>query len=258
MLLAIDCGNTNVVFAVYAGDTILGQWRAATKTDRTSDEYGIWITQLMERDGITTSAIKHAIVASVVPGKNFDLKRLCQKYFNVEPKFIGDKDVDLGTVVRVDNPKEAGADRVINAIAAHTTYGGPLIIIDFGTATTFDVVDGTGAYCGGCIAPGINLSMEALHMATAQLPRLQVVNPGNAPVVGTNTISAMMSGVFWGYIGLIEGLVTRIKAERGEDMKVVATGGLAPLFAEATPVIEHIDPDLTMRGLVAVHKRNSN
>jgi type III pantothenate kinase len=257
MLLVIDCGNTNVVFAVYDGETLLGQWRAATKTDRTSDEYGIWLTQLIERDGIKLSAIRHAIVASVVPGKNFDLKRLCQKYFNVEPRFVGDPDVDLGTVVRLDNPKEAGADRVINAIAAHTTYGGPLIIIDFGTATTFDVVDGTGAYCGGCIAPGINLSMEALHMATAQLPRLQVANPGKAPVVGTSTVAAMMSGVFWGYIGLIEGLVGRIKAERGEHMKVVATGGLAPLFAEATNVIEHIDPDLTLRGLVAVHRRNT-
>jgi type III pantothenate kinase len=257
MLLVVDCGNTNVVFAVYAGDTLLGQWRAATKTDRTSDEYGIWLTQLIERDGIAVSTIKHAIVASVVPGKNFDLKRLCQKYFNVEPKFIGDKDVDLGAAVRVDNPREVGADRVINAIAAHTTYGGPLIVIDFGTATTFDVVDATGAYCGGCIAPGINLSMEALHMATAQLPRLQVVNPGQAPVVGTTTVAAMMSGVFWGYIGLIEGLVGRIKAERGEQMKVVATGGLAPLFAEATKVIEHIDADLTLRGLVAVHRRNS-
>ncbi len=257
MLLAIDCGNTNVVFAVYDGGRLLGQWRAATKTDRTSDEYGIWLTQLIERDGIKLGAIGHAIVASVVPGKNFDLKRLCQKYFNCEPKFIGDKDVDLGAAVRVDNPKEVGADRVINAIAAHTTYGGPLIVIDFGTATTFDVVDGTGAYCGGCIAPGINLSMEALHMATAQLPRLQVTNPGQAPVVGTTTVSAMMSGVFWGYIGLIEGLVTRIKAERGENLKVVATGGLAPLFAEATKVIEHIDADLTMRGLVAVHQRNT-
>lgn len=257
MLLAIDCGNTNVVFAVYDGDRVLGQWRAATKTDRTSDEYGIWLTQLIERDGIKVAAINTAIVASVVPGKNFDLKRLCQKYFNCEPKFIGDKDVDLGAAVRVDNPKEVGADRVINAIAAHTTYGGPLIVIDFGTATTFDVVDATGAYCGGCIAPGINLSMEALHMATAQLPRLQVTNPGQAPVVGTTTVSAMMSGVFWGYIGLIEGLVTRIKAERGEKMKVVATGGLAPLFAEATAMIEHIDPDLTMRGLVAVHERNA-
>ena len=257
MLLAIDCGNTNVVFAVYDGDTLLAQWRAATKTDRTSDEYGIWLTQLVERDGIRLTSITHAIVASVVPGKNFDLKRLCQKYFNVEPKFIGDADVDLGPTPKVDNPKEVGADRVINAVAAHATYGGPLIVIDFGTATTFDVVDDTGAYCGGCISPGINLSMEALHMATALLPRLQVRNPGQAPVVGTNTVAQMNSGVFWGYIGLIEGLIARIKIERGGKLKVVATGGLAPLFAEATKVIEHIDPDLTLRGLVAVHRRNS-
>jgi type III pantothenate kinase len=257
MLLAIDCGNTNVVFAVYDGEKLLGQWRAATKTERTSDEYGIWLTQLIERDGVSVAAVTHAIVASVVPGKNFDLERLCQKFFNCEPKFIGDAGVDIGATVRVDNPREVGADRVINAIAAHTTYGGPLIVIDFGTATTFDVVDSTGAYCGGCIAPGINLSMEALHMATAQLPRLPVVNPGSAPIVGTSTVAAMTSGVFWGYIGLIEGLVARIKAERGEAMKVVATGGLAPLFAEATPVIEFIDADLTLRGLLAVHRRNS-
>ncbi len=257
MLLAIDCGNTNVVFAVYDGAALLGQWRAATKTDRTSDEYGIWLTQLIERDGIKLTAIRHAIVASVVPGKNFDLKRLCQKYFDIEPKFIGDADVDLGPAPKVDNPKEVGADRVINAVAAHATYGGPLIVIDFGTATTFDVVDASGAYCGGCISPGINLSMEALHMATALLPRLQVRNPGRAPVVGTNTVAQMNSGIFWGYIGLIEGLIARIQAERGGNLKVVATGGLAPLFAEATKVIEHIDPDLTLRGLVAVHKRNS-
>jgi type III pantothenate kinase len=258
MLLVIDCGNTNVVFAVYDGEIPRGQWRAATKTDRTSDEYGVWLTQLLERDGIKADQITAAIVASVVPGKNFDLKKLCENYFKITPKFIGDPGVNLGAAVRVDNPREAGADRVINAIAAHTTYGGPLIVIDFGTATTFDVVDETGAYCGGCIAPGINLSMEALHMATAQLPRLPVVNPGKAPVVGTTTIAAMTSGVFWGYIGLIEGLVSRIKAERNEKMTVVATGGLAPLFAEATNVIEHIDADLTLRGLQQVHKRNSN
>jgi len=257
MLLVIDCGNTNIVFAVYAGDTLLGQWRAATKADRTSDEYGIWLTQLIERDGVAVSSIKHAIVASVVPSKNFDLKRLCQKYFTVEPKFIGEEGLDLGPAPRVDNPKEVGADRIINAVAAHATYGGPLIVIDFGTATTFDVVDAAGAYCGGCISPGINLSMEALHMATALLPRLQVRNPGRAPIVGTNTVAQMNSGVFWGYIGLIEGLVGRIKAERGEKMKVVATGGLAPLFAEATNVIEHLDADLTLRGLVAVHQRNA-
>jgi len=258
MLLAIDCGNTNVVFAVYVGDDLRGQWRAATKTDRTADEYGIWLTQLLERDGIKPSDITQAIVASVVPGKNFDLRKLCEVYFNCTPKFIGDPGLDLGAEVRVDNPREVGSDRVINAIAAHATYKGPLIVIDFGTATTFDVVDGAGAYCGGCIAPGINLSMEALHMATAQLPRLPVVNPGNAPVIGTTTIAAMTSGVFWGYVGLIEGLVGRIKAERGETMTVVATGGLAPLFAQATKTIEHIDADLTLRGLQQVHKRNSN
>ena len=254
MLLAIDCGNTNVVFAVYAGDELCGQWRATTKTDRTADEYGVWLTQLLERDGIAPSDITHAIVASVVPGKNFDLRKLCEEYFQCKPRFIGDADLELGVAIRVDTP---GSDRIINAIAAHATYGGPLIVIDFGTATTFDVVDATGAYRGGCIAPGINLSMEALHMATAQLPRLPVVNPGKAPVVGTTTVAAMTSGVFWGYIGLIEGLTARIKAEQKEIKTVVATGGLAPLFAEATTVIEHIDPDLTLRGLLQVHKRNN-
>lgn len=257
MLLVIDCGNTNVVFAVYNGEAMLGQWRAATKTDRTADEYGVWLTQLLERDGVAPDQITHAIIASVVPDKNFDLKNLCENYFKCTPRFIGDPDLNLGASAKVDNPKEVGADRIINAVAAHATYKGPLIVIDFGTATTFDVVDAQGAYCGGCIAPGINLSMEALHMATAQLPRLPVVHPGNAPVIGTTTVAAMTSGVFWGYIGLIEGLVTRIKAERGEAMRVVATGGLAPLFAQATTVIEDIDADLTLRGLQLVHKRNS-
>ncbi len=257
MLLAIDCGNTNVVFAVYDGEQLVGQWRAATKTDRTSDEYGIWLTQLMAHDKVDAANVEAAIVASVVPSKNFDLKRLCEKYFDCQPLFVGDPGVDLGADIKVDNPNEAGSDRVVNALAAHAMYGGPLIIIDFGTATTFDVVDKTGAYCGGCIAPGINLSMEALHMATAQLPRLPVRNPGDAPIVGTTTIAAMTSGVFWGYIGLIEGLVARIRAERGEDLKVVATGGLAPLFAEATSVIEHTDQDLTMRGLLQIFRHNA-
>ncbi|MBD25751.1 MAG: pantothenate kinase [Candidatus Marinimicrobia bacterium] len=257
MLLAVDCGNTNVVFAVYDGDQFKGQWRAATKADRTSDEYGIWLTQLMAHDGLEAKAISHALIASVVPSKNQALEGLCEKYFKCKPMFVGDPELKLGADIKVDNPAEAGSDRVVNAFAAHTTYSGPLIIIDFGTATTFDVVDKTGAYCGGCIAPGINLSMEALHMATAQLPRLPVKNPGNAPVIGTTTVAAMTSGVFWGYIGLIEGLVARIRAERGELLKVIATGGLAPLFAEATSVIEHTDQGLTMRGLLQIHKRNS-
>ncbi len=256
MLLAIDCGNTNVVFAVYDGDVQKGQWRAATKTDRTADEYGIWLTQLMQHDGVDSSKITHAIVGSVVPGKNFDLGKLCEKYLGCKARFIGDPSLKLSSLAKVDNPREVGADRIVNAVAAHATYKGPMIIIDFGTATTFDVIDGEGDYRGGCIAPGINLSMEALHMATALLPRLQVSNPGQAPVVGTTTVAQMHSGVFWGYIGLIEGLVGRIKAERNEKMTVVGTGGLAPLFAQATSVIEHIDDDLTLRGLQLIHQRN--
>ena len=256
MLLVIDCGNSNIVFAVYDGNTLKGQWRAATKTDRTADEYGIWLTQVMAHDGVDANVVKAAIMASVVPAKNNDLRQLCDKYFRCQARFIDDPGMDLGAEVRIDNPREVGTDRIANAVSAHATYGGPLIVIDFGTATTFDVIDKTGAYCGGCIAPGINLSMEALHMATAQLPRLPVLHPGNAPVIGTTTVAAMTSGVFWGYLGLIEGLVTRIKAEWGEEMVIVATGGLAPLFAKATPVIEHIDSDLTLRGLAQIHRRN--
>jgi type III pantothenate kinase len=257
MLLAIDCGNTNIVFAVFDGDKILGQWRAATKTDKTADEFGVWLTQVMTHDNVDPAKITAAIIASVVPGRNFDLARLCERYFKCAARFIGEPGLALGAEVKIDNPREVGADRVVNVIAAHEIFKGPSIVVDFGTATTFDVVDGAGAYCGGVIAPGINLSMEALHMATALLPRLPVRHPGDAPVVGTNTVAAMTSGVFWGYIGLIEGLVARIKAERAEKMRVIATGGLAPLFAEATKVIDQIDGDLTLRGLLAVHRRNT-
>lgn len=255
MLLAIDCGNTNVVFAVYDGDTPLGQWRAATKTDRTSDEYGIWLTQLIERDGIKPTAVTHAIVASVVPGKNFDLKRLCQKYFNCEPMFVGDPAVDLGIAVRVDNPKEAGADRVINALAAHTTYGGPLIIIDFGTATTFDVIDRNGDYLGGAITVGIGLAQDALVGHTARLVKVDIAPPPHA--IGRSTVQAMQSGLFLGYVALIEGMVARIVAELGEkDVHVIATGGLAELFAEHTAVIQGTAQTLTLDGLRLIWEMN--
>lgn len=257
MLLAVDCGNTNIVFAAYDGETLRGQWRAATKTDKTADEFGIWLMQVMQHDGIKASDIDAAIIGSVVPARNFDLGKLCEKYFKTKARFVGEPGLDLGAEVKIDNPREVGADRVVNVIAAHELVKGACIVVDFGTATTFDVVDKAGAYCGGVIAPGINLSMEALHMATALLPRIPVRHPGHAPVVGTSTVAAMTSGVFWGYVGLIEGLVTRIKAERAESMKVIATGGLAPLFAEATKVIDRIDGDLTLRGLLAVHKRNA-
>ncbi len=256
MLLGIDCGNTNIVFAVFYGDAIRGQWRAATRSDRTADELGVWLTQLLTRAGISAASISAAIVASVVPGRNFDITRLCEEFFKCTPRFIGDPNLSMGVNIKVERPAEVGADRLVNALAARQSHGGQLIVIDFGTATTFDVVDADGSYCGGCIAPGVNLSMEALHMSTALLPRRPVRNPGTAPVVGTTTAAQMNSGVFWGYVGLIEGLVARIKTERGGPMKVIATGGLAPLFADATKAIDVIDSDLTLRGLKAVHDLN--
>ena len=184
----------------------------------------------------------------------FNLKTLCRKYFKVDPLVVGDAEVDLGIQVFLDRPEEVGADRLVNAIAAHEVYKGPLIVIDFGTATTFDVVDEDGNYCGGAIAPGINLSLEALHMAAAKLPRVAIGKPDKA--IGKGTTTAMQSGIFWGYIGMIEGLTQRMKEEFGAEMTVIATGGLATLFAESTDVIQHSDSDLTLRGLLAIHKRN--
>jgi type III pantothenate kinase len=257
MLLVIDCGNTNVVFAVYDDDTLKGHWRTATNSEKTSDDYGVWLTQVMQKDSVTPDDVGAVIVSSVVPNKNLPLRTMCHDFFDVEARFISDPGIDIGVNVIMQDPRNVGDDRLVNAIAAHETYGGPMIVVDFGTATTFDVIDGDGSYGGGVIAPGINLSMEALHNAAALLPKIPVENPGDAPVVGNTTVAAMQSGVFWGYIGLIEGLITRIKAERGDDLKVIATGGLATLFAEATDVIEQTDSELTLRGLRAVHKRNS-
>ena len=255
MLLAIDSGNTNIVFAVYDGDERRGEWRSSSDAKRTADEYGVWLNQLMGLDGLKTQDIDAGIIANVVPETLFSLKTLCRKYFACDPLIVGEKEVDLGIDILVDAPDEVGADRLVNAVAAHHRFGGPLIIIDFGTATTFDVVDEDGNYFGGVIAPGINLSLDALHAAAAQLPRVAVQRPER--VIGKQTVPAMMSGVYWGYIGLIEGLVTRIGDDFGAPMKVVATGGLAPLFAEGTDAIEELDLELTLRGLAEIHRRNT-
>ena len=254
MLLAIDCGNTNVVFAVCEGETIRGTWRAATDVRRTADEYAVWLTQLMALSGLDRSAIDGVIIASVVPEALFNLKTLARRYFNCEALVVGDDGVDTGVKAKVDRPEEVGADRIVNVAAARGLYGTPLIIIDFGTATTFDIVDSDGDYAGGVIAPGINLSLEALRLATAKLPGVAIRRP--ASVIGKSTVPAMQSGIFWGYVGLIEGLVSRIRAEMGVAAGVVATGGLAPLFQEATPVIDRVDADLTLRGLAIIHARN--
>ncbi len=251
MLLAIDSGNTNVVFAVYDGEEMRGRWRASSDAGRTADEYAVWLTQLMSLVGLEARDIDGAIMASVVPPTVYSLKTLCSQYFGVRPLMIGDPEVDLGIEVRA---KQVGADRLVNAVAGHAAYDGPLIIIDFGTATSFDVVGSDGGYEGGVIAPGVNLSVEALYQASAQLPRIGVVRPKK--VIGKATVPAMQSGLYWGYVAMIDGVVARIKDETGHPMTVIATGGLAPLFAKACENIDHSDPDLTARGLALIYRAN--
>lgn len=254
MLLAIDSGNTNVVFAIYDGEMQRGCWRASANARRTADEYAVWLTQLMALEGLTPKDIEGSVMANVVPAATRGLKTLCARYFGGPPVTVGDPEVRVGVEVRIDRPEEAGADRLVNTLAAHERYGGPLVIVDFGTATTFDLVGADGAYEGGVIAPGINLSVEALYRAAARLPRVAVEKPPK--VIGKATVPAMQSGVFWGYIGLIEGILGRIEAEYGQALTVVGTGGLAPLFEAQTPSIHHVDPDLTLRGLIQVYQAN--
>ncbi|MBK8175806.1 MAG: type III pantothenate kinase [Rhodospirillales bacterium] len=256
MLLAIDTGNTNTVFAVFddAGH-ILGEWRASTNANRTADETGVWLVQLLAIENIARSAITHGIIATVVPASLFSLRRMFRKYFDCQPLIVGAPDVDTGVRVLLDRPEEVGADRLVNAVATFIEYGGPKIIVDFGTATTFDVIDAGGSYLGGAIAPGVNLSLEALHMASAQLPRVAIGRPDRA--IGKSTVQAMRSGVFWGYIGMIEGMIARIRAELGVPVGVIATGGLATLFTECSSALERSDPQLTLKGLYAIYLRNS-
>lgn len=254
MLLAINCNNTNTVFSVWERGEMLGVWRAATEPQRTADEYVVWLDQLMGISGLSRDRIDGTIIASVVPEADFNLRRLCRHYFKSEPIVVGEPGVELGIKVLMDRPEEVGADRVLNAVAARDRYEPPLIVVDFGTATTFDVTDQAGNYCGGVIAPGINLSLRALHMAAAKLPSVRIQRTDR--VIGKSTIPAMQSGIFWGYVGLIEGLVARIRKEWGEPMGVVATGGLAPLFEGATPAIERVDATLTLWGLWLIYQQN--
>lgn len=254
MLLAIDSGNTNVVFGVFDGTDFVKAFRCANDPKRTADEYIVWLSDLMDLNGLNHRDIKGCVIGSVVPETEFNLVSLCRRYFDDEPVVIGHPGVNLGLEVLIDRPEQAGADRLVNTREAHLTYGGPLICIDFGTATTFDIADADGNYRGGIIAPGINLSLEALYMASAKLPLVEIKAPDH--VIGRDTKSAMQSGIFWGYVSMIEGMVARIRQEYGTAMKVVATGGLADLFAEKTSIIEHTDRSLTVRGLVNIHRLN--
>jgi len=255
-LLTIDAGNTNTVFALLDGDKMVHQWRISTDDRRTMDEYQVWLHNLMTMNDCSGSEIKGAIIASVVPSVVWPLTQLCRSLCNIDPLVVGSKDVDLGIDVRVTNPEEVGADRLVNAVAANKLHGGPMVIVDFGTATTFDVVADDGAYLGGLICPGINLSLSALHQAAAKLPKIAVQPPENNLVTGKTTVEAMQAGVFWGYVSMIEGLVSRLKAEHGTDTKVIATGGLAPVFAGHTPAIDAVNGELTLFGLRIIYDRN--
>ena len=255
MLLAINANNTNTVFAVWDGDALRGSWRASTDPKRTADEYVVWLDHLLAMEKLGRKQLTGTIIGSVVPEANFNLLTLCRRYCRSEPLMVGDSGVDIGALALVDRPEEVGADRLVNTVAAHERYKGPLIVVDFGTATTFDVVDRAGNYCGGAIAPGVNLSLTALHLAAAKLPSVRIRRTER--IIGKNTVDCMQSGIYWGYVGLIEGIVGRIKHEFGDPMRVIATGGLAPVFDGVTDVIERVDPDLTLWGLRIIYRRNA-
>jgi type III pantothenate kinase len=256
MLLAIDAGNTNVVFAVIDGREIRARWRIATDPRRTADEYAVWLHQLLALEEIDRKAIDAVILATVVPRALHNLEVLASKYFGVRALIAGRAPVEFGITIDLPDPEAVGADRIVNAIAAHATHGGDLIVIDFGTATTFDVIDYTGAYKGGVIAPGINLSLDALVAAAAKLPRIAIQAPASDDVIGRNTEDAMRSGIYWGYVAMLEGMVERIRRQIGRKTKVIATGGLASLFDRKTDIFDAIEPDLTIRGLALLYERS--
>ena len=256
MLLAIDAGNTNVVFALLEDGAIRARWRIATDPRRTGDEYGVWLHQLIALEGFPRDSVSEVIIGTVVPRALHNLQVLSNKYFKVEPLLAGEGKAAWGIDLDVEEPASVGADRVLNVIAAHSLHAGDLIVIDFGTATTFDVVDYRGAYKGGIIAPGINLSLDALVTAAAKLPRIAIESPTGSSVIGRTTEDQMHIGIYWGYVAMMEGLAARIKAEIGRPVKVVATGGLATLFQQHTALFDEVEPDLTIQGLALLYERS--
>ena len=253
MLLAIDCGNTNTVFSIWDGERFLATWRTATEWQRTADQYFVWLSSLMKLQGIEAS-ITEVIVSSTVPRVVFNLRVLCARYFDTRPLVVGKPECLLPVVPRVDAGTQVGPDRLVNTAGAFDRHGGDLIVVDYGTATTFDVVAQDGAYVGGVIAPGVNLSLEALHQAAAALPHVDVTKPPS--VIGTNTVACMQSGIFWGYVGLVRGICDRIRAEYERPMRIIGTGGLASLFATGDGLFDRVEDDLTMHGLTVIHSFN--
>ena len=265
MLLVIDCGNTNTLFAVYQDENLnkgideekwVARWRAQTSAARTADEYAVWLAQLMDMRGLSFKDIRACVISSVVPQSLFNMRMLAERYLNVSPLVVGEADVKLGVKVDLPHPSEVGADRLVNAIGAYVKYQQALIIVDSGTATTFDIIGENGDFEGGVIAPGIDLSLRALHAAAAKLPHIAIKRPQK--VIGRDTVEAMQSGVFWGYIGLIDGLVAKIKSEGKHDFRVICTGGVASLFVGASDAIESYDGNLTINGLYEIWRRNVN
>lgn len=255
MLLCIDCGNTNTMFSIWDGEAFIGTWRASTEWQRTADQYYVWLSTLAEAQKIDL-IVDDVIISSTVPRVVFNLRVLCDRYFNTRPYVVGKPDCDLPVAPRVDEGTTVGPDRLVNTAGAFDRHGGNLIVVDYGTATTFDVVDDDGAYVGGVIAPGVNTSLEAIHAAAAALPHVDVTKP--QAIVGTNTVACMQSGIFWGYVGLVKEVCARIKAERDREMRIIGTGGLAPLFSQGDVLFDTIEDDLTMHGLTVIYKYNKD
>ena len=255
MLLAIDCGNTNTVFSIWDGTEFITTWRTSTEHTRTADQYYVWLSTLMDFQKIDAE-ITDVIISSTVPRVVFNLRVFADRFFGCRPLVVGKPDCLLPANPRVDEGTQIGPDRLVNTAGAYDRHGGDLIVVDFGTATTFDVVASDGAYVGGVIAPGVNLSLEALHMAAAALPHVDVTKP--QAVIGSNTVACMQSGVFWGYVGLVREIASRIKGERDRPMRVIGTGGLAPLFSQGDMLFDTIEDDLTMHGLTVIHQYNKD
>jgi len=254
MLLAIDAGNTNIVFALVDDGTIRARWRIATDPRRTADQYSVWLYQLLELEGLSKADVDAVIIGTVVPRATHNLQVLASKYFGVEALIAGQGEASWPIALDVDEPHNVGADRALNAIAAHSKFPGDIVVVDFGTATTFDVVGSDGAYRGGIIAPGINLSIDALVNAAAKLPRIAIEAPEGDSVVGRTTESQMLIGIYWGYVAMMEGLIERLKKEIGRPVTVIGTGGLAALFQERTKLFDSVEPDLTIQGLSLLYQ----
>ncbi|WP_427126374.1 type III pantothenate kinase [Priestia megaterium] len=253
MIFVLDVGNTNTVLGVYDGDELKYHWRVETSRNKTEDEYGMTIKALLEHVSLSFKDIHGIIISSVVPPIMFALERMCQKYFHLKPLVVG-PGIKTGLNIKYENPREVGADRIVNAVAGIQLYGSPLIIVDFGTATTYCYIDENKQYMGGAIAPGINISTEALYSRASKLPRIEIARPNS--IVGKNTVSAMQAGILYGYVGQVEGIVARMKEQSTVNPKVIATGGLATLIAKESDIIDIVDPFLTLKGLQIIYTKN--